>query len=38
MQKRAAWFRTLWALGKDTVNSCLGFRVIGLAAEAVNGH
>ncbi|WP_354639453.1 YihY/virulence factor BrkB family protein [Kitasatospora camelliae] len=32
--KRATWRRTLWELIKDTVNTCVEYRVTGLAAEA----
>lgn len=31
---RAAWRTTLWALIKDTTNTCVEYRVTGLAAEA----
>lgn len=32
--KRTTWYRTLWALLKDTTNTCVEYRVTGLAAEA----
>ncbi|GGQ59815.1 YihY/virulence factor BrkB family protein [Kitasatospora griseola] len=32
--KRTTWYRTLWALVKDTTNTCVEYRVTGLAAEA----
>ncbi|GLW70604.1 membrane protein [Kitasatospora phosalacinea] len=32
--KRTTWYGTLWALVKDTTNTCVEYRVTGLAAEA----
>jgi len=32
--KRTTWYRTAWALVKDTTNTCVEYRVTGLAAEA----
>ena len=32
--KRTTWYGTLWALLKDTTNTCVEYRVTGLAAEA----
>ncbi|GAA2836461.1 YihY/virulence factor BrkB family protein [Kitasatospora paracochleata] len=32
--KQNTWHRTLWALLKDTTNTCVEYRVTGLAAEA----
>ncbi|KJK59228.1 YihY/virulence factor BrkB family protein [Saccharothrix sp. ST-888] len=32
--RRSAWRTTLWALLKDTTNTCVEYRVTGLAAEA----
>ncbi|MER5640692.1 YihY/virulence factor BrkB family protein [Kitasatospora sp. NPDC002227] len=32
--KRATWRTTIWALLKDTTNTCVEYRVTGLAAEA----
>ncbi|WP_345696471.1 YihY/virulence factor BrkB family protein [Kitasatospora terrestris] len=32
--KRNTWYRTVWSLVKDTTNTCVEYRVTGLAAEA----
>ncbi|MFG2904423.1 YihY/virulence factor BrkB family protein [Kitasatospora sp. NPDC048286] len=32
--KQATWYRTAWDLVKDTTNTCVEYRVTGLAAEA----